>query len=234
MSIRDDLEFRLAKLLSRDLRGELKRLLEYLGDPPNLSKVPDSYWKTDWKMIAKNVEPVLVEFFIQQALDAWNGIGAAVELSAANSEAVEWARQYGDEIIIRLYGEHHNRTSELIAQAYTNGWTTKQLTREIEINNSCSSDIAETIAATEMTRAQVEGEKAMERRYFEMFGEHLVPIWLTANDEERCDFCAPRENEPIIDGIYPPAHPRCRCNLSHLPESSLSPKQREKWINRPQ
>lgn len=232
MSTRVDLEFRLAKLLSSESRVELKKLLDYLGDPPNLSKVPDSYWETDWKLIAKHVEPVLVEFFIQQAHDALDGNGVAVDLSGVNIDAVEWARQYGDEIIVRVYGEAYKGTSVLIAQAYLNGWTTSQLTKLIETSYSCSHDIAETIATTELTRAQVEGEKASERWYFETYGSHLVPIWKTANDERVCPICSPRNEQPIIDDFYPPAHPQCRCGLSHLPENRLTPAQLAKWNER--
>lgn len=234
MSTRDDLEFQLAKLLSRELHGELKKLLDYFGDPPNLSKVPNSYWETDWKLIAKQVEPALVEFFIQQAHDALDGIGVSVDLPAGNTDAAEWARQYGDEIIVRVYGEAYKGASELIAQAYLNGWTTRELTKKIETNYSCSHEIGETIATTELTRAQVEGEKAMARRYFEMFGSSLVPIWKTVTDEHVCLVCGPRNELPIIDDFYLPAHPRCRCRLSFLPEPNLIPEQLKKWNNRPQ
>lgn len=152
---------------------------------------------------------------------------------STQSDIINWARQYDDEIIIRVYGEVYKGASELIAQAYLNGWTTKQLTRAIEINYSCSHDIAETIAVTELTRAHTGGEKIFEQRYFEMFGEHLVPIWKTCNDEHVCDFCRPRREQPITDDIYPPAHPGCRCSLSYKPESYLTPEQQEKWNNRP-
>ena len=150
-----------------------------------------------------------------------------------NIDAINWARQYGDEIIIRVYGEHYKGASVLIAQAYLKGWTYPELVKAIESNYSCPPDIAKTIASTEMTRAHTNAELMMEQRYFEMFGEHLVPIWKTCNDEHVCDFCRPRREQPITDDIYPPAHPGCRCMLSYISEGYLTPEQQEKWNNRP-
>ena len=64
---RTEIERKLARVLSRDLRGELDKLMGYLGDPPDLSRVPAEYWNNGWRGIQKDVEPILVATFIQQA-----------------------------------------------------------------------------------------------------------------------------------------------------------------------
>lgn len=227
---RRDLEHKLARVISKDLRAELKKLLDYLGDPPNLLNVPDSYWKAGWKLISKHVEPILVEYFIQQAMDALDGVGVTIDLAIVNTDAIEWAANNSDKWLQEAFGRTYEGVSTLVPKAYEEGWTTRELAKALE--RYYSPVRAEMIAVTELTRAQVEGEKAMERRYFEMFGEHLVPIWKTANDEKVCTVCGPRNEQPIIDDFYPPAHPRCRCRLSHLPEGNLTPIQEVTWQSR--
>ena len=66
---RAEIERKLARVLSKDLRGELDKLMGYLGDPPDLSRVPAEYWNNGWRGIQKDVEPILVAAFIQQAED---------------------------------------------------------------------------------------------------------------------------------------------------------------------
>ena len=50
---RYEIERKLARVLSRDLRVELDKLLNYLGDPPNLANVPPAYWNDGWRDIQK-------------------------------------------------------------------------------------------------------------------------------------------------------------------------------------
>ncbi|NLE26860.1 MAG: hypothetical protein GX625_16270, partial [Clostridiaceae bacterium] len=61
---RDEIERKLARVLSKDLRVELDKLLNYLGDPPNLANVPAEYWQAGWKDIQKDVEPVLLDVYL--------------------------------------------------------------------------------------------------------------------------------------------------------------------------
>lgn len=229
---RFDLEFRLAKVLSKDLRDELKKLLDYLGDPPNLLNVPEEYWRTGWKLIAKHVEPILVEYFIDQALGALDGVGVSMDLAVINTDAIQWAENNSEKWLQQAFGKTYEGVSVLVPKAYAEGWTTKELAKALE--QYYSPVRAEMIAITELTRAQVEGEKAAERWYFETFGSHLVPIWQTANDERVCTICGgteadPRNKRPVTDDLFPPAHPRCRCRISFIPENRLTPKQRAAW-----
>ena len=75
------------------------------------------------------------------------------------------------------------------------------------------------IARTEVTRAAVEGERALVKETNDIVSQHgidpMVPIWQTRNDEIVCPICGPKHNKEIKDGEYPPAHPRCRCWVTH-------------------
>lgn len=227
---RRDLERKLARVLSKDLREELKKLLDYLGDPPDLSRVPNEYWRTGWKLIAKHVEPILVEYFVEVALEAMNVAQVTIDLAVVSTGAVEWARNNSEKWLQEAFGKTYEGVGELISQSYERGWTYQELVKALE--RYYSPVRAEMIAVTEMTRAATMAELEVEKRIFEMTGKHRVPIWFTANDEHMCDYCEPRNNKPIIDGEYPPAHPRCRCRLAHRSEGLLNPEQRAIWQSR--
>lgn len=227
---RKELERKLARVLSKDLQAELKKLLDYLGDPPNLLNVPDLYWQTGWKLIAKHVEPLLVDYFIQVALEAMNEVSITIDLAVVNTGAIEWARNNSEKWLQDAFGKTYEGVGELIPRAFEEGWTKQDLVRALE--RYYSPIRAEMIAVTEMTRAATQAELEIEKRLSEITGKHRVPIWLTANDDRRCLECKERHGKPIIDGTYPPLHPRCRCMLAFRSEGLLTPKQKEIWQSR--
>jgi ribosomal protein S2 len=75
---------------------------------------------------------------------------------------------------------------------------------------------AEIIAITEVTRAAVEGERAMVAEVAKQ-GIQMVAVWNTNNDEIVCPICAPLNQKKQGEAwtFPPPAHPRCRCWLNH-------------------
>jgi SPP1 gp7 family putative phage head morphogenesis protein len=85
---------------------------------------------------------------------------------------------------------------------------------------------AETIARTEVIRAQSEGRRLQwERQVSEgrLQGDEWEQEWLTARDERTCPICAPMHGQRTpIGGMFesgvgpvlsPPVHPNCRCTV---------------------
>ena len=210
---RTEIERKLARVLSRDLRGELDKLMGYLGDPPDLSRVPAEYWNNGWRGIQKDVEPILVATFIQQAEAAMNTVGVGVDWALVNTHAVSWARDHSAEVLKQLFNRTYEGVSTLVPEAYRQGWTMREL--EIALERYHSPVRAELIAITETTRAAVEGERAYVDQLQKETGAGMVPIWMTANDDRVCPICGPRNEKPITDGKLPPAHPRCRCGVGY-------------------
>ena len=218
---RYEIERKLARVLSKDLRVELDKLLNYLGDPPNLANVPPEYWQGGWKDIQKDVEPVLVDALLQQADDAMIRIGIGVDFDNVNRAAVNWARQHSEEVMQQIWLRTHEYTldvlsrysgvGEVIAQGYEEGLTIREISERLE--RMFSPVRAERIAVTETTRAVVEGERAYVAELERETGQRMIPIWMTANDELVCPICAPKNEKPITNGDYPPAHPNCRCGV---------------------
>ena len=208
---REEIERKLARVLSRDLRAELGKLLDYLGDPPNLSNVPYEYWQNGWRSIQKDVEPILVDTFLQQAEAAMRNVGIGVDWAVTNTTASNWARQHGESVLKDLFNKTYEGVNATVPKFFEEGWTINDLSKALERWHSPVR--AEMIAVTETTRAAVEGESALMEQLEKESGVHMIPIWLTDNDEHVCEICEPRNGQPITDGIRPPAHPRCRCMI---------------------
>ena len=206
---RDEIERRLARVVSKDLRGELEKLLAYLGDPPNLNNIPHDYWQNGWRSIQKDVEPVLLDVYLQQADDLMAGIGIGVEWDMINTTASNWARTHTESLLKELFDKRYDHLNTTVPRFYEEGWNLGQLRAELE--RWYNPRRAEMIAITETTRAAVEGERALSEQLEKESGIKLIPVWQTANDERVCPLCGPKHDKEITDNFYPPAHPNCRC-----------------------
>ena len=206
---RDELERRLARVLGRDLRKELNTLMGYLGDPPNMVNIPHDYWQNGWRDIQKDVEPILLDIFLQQAEGLMVEVGIGVDWDMINTNASSWSRNHTEGMLEDLFDKRYEHLNETIPRFYEEGWNLGQLQTDLE--KWYSPVRAEMIAVTETTRAAVEGERAYAAQMEKEFGVAMVGTWHTANDERVCPICSPKHNQVITDGEYPPAHPRCRC-----------------------
>lgn len=210
---RSDLERKLARVVGRDLRLELRKLLNYLGDPPQLENVPRDYWQNGWRDIQRDVEPVLLDIYLSQAEAMMNDVGIGVEWDMINSNASQWAKQNTKQMLMDLFGKRYAHLNEVIPRFYNEGWNLGQLQADLE--KWYSPVRAEMIAVTETTRAAVEGERAMVAELEKTTGRRMVPVWMTNKDERVCPICGPKHGKEITDGRFPPAHPRCRCWTNH-------------------
>lgn len=210
---RSEIERKLARVIAKDLRGELDKLMGYLGDPPDLSRVPAEYWNNGWRGIQKDVEPILVATFIQQAEAAMNTMGVGVDWAVVNTTAANWARNHSAEVLQQLFNRTYEGVSATVPQYFEQGWGIRELRTALERWHSPLR--AGMIAVTETTRAAVEGERAYVDQLQKETGAGMVPIWMTANDDRVCPICGPRDEKPITNGKYPPAHPRCRCGVGY-------------------
>lgn len=210
---RSELERKLARVVGRDLRLELRKLLNYLGDPPRLENVPRDYWQNGWRDIQKDVEPVLLETYLSQAEAMMNEVNIGVEWDTINTNASQWAKQNTEKTLMDLFDKRYNHLNEVIPRFYNEGWNLGQLQADLE--RWYSPVRAEMIAVTETTRAAVEGERAMVAELEKTTGRRMVPVWMTSRDERVCPICGPKHGKEITDGKFPPAHPRCRCWTNH-------------------
>jgi hypothetical protein len=131
-----------------------------------------------------------------------------VEWGLVNQAAADWARQYTFTLVKELTETSRATLQKLIPSYFEQGWTQGQL--RDQLSSTFGVTRAEMIARTEVTRAASEAEQAT-ARLLEAQGIRMRPVWQTRNDEIVCPLCGPKHNKEIEDGMYPPAHPRCRC-----------------------
>ena len=222
---RDDLERRLARLLSRFLSAYGGRLLEKLGEPPNLSNIPFDFWDNEGKELAKILGPFGQDIFLEMAQDLMASQPVGVEWALVNEAAIRWIKDYSFDMV----GKINEHTRSALDRALTNYFEQGQTIGELQqsVSPLFGPTRAEAIAVTEISRAANWGEFATVGE-LRKEGINLIANWETSDDEVVCPICRPLDGRKAdsydADGhptwVHPnsgkeysldPAHPRCRC-----------------------
>jgi len=211
---RDELERQLARTLGKLQRSQMARLLEYMGDPPSLERVPAEFWDEIGGELADALRPFLGTIYTDAAQRLIESGPVGVEWTLVNTRAAEWARQYTFDLVKGVNDHTRAALQDAVSGYYESGQTIGEL--EEQISGLFGPVRAEMIAVTEVTRASVQGERAIANE-LRNEGIDMIPVWQTNNDEivQECPICWPRHNQPITDDFFPPGHPRCRCWVTH-------------------
>jgi hypothetical protein len=211
---RDELERRLARLISREQRDELRQLMDLLGDPPQLDNVPETFWLNGGKQLRGVVVPVFQDIYLQQAQTLLQQFSVGVDWALINQGAVDWSSRYAFDLVTGITDRTRQGLQQAVGAYYRDALTIGDL--EGLISPYYGPVRAEMIAVTEVTRAATEGEREVVRQIQADNGAIImVPIWQTNADDLVCAICGPRHDKEITDDFYPPAHPRCRCWTNH-------------------
>lgn len=211
---RMDWEGDLARELGKIERAHLGRLLEELGDPPDINNVPASFWTETGEelqaALSRNFQGIYTAA-AQQILDA-QPIG--VDWGIVNQNAINWARRYSFDLVQGITETTRRAVSDAVAAFFEQQQTIGDLRAALsELYGPVRADL---IASTEVTRAAVQGELSVVNELASQ-GVEMVAIWRTSEDELVCPLCGPLADKEEGDGWNepPPRHPRCRCWLSH-------------------
>lgn len=212
---RDELESKLARIVGKEMRSQLTRLMEYLGDPPKLENVPETFWQDGGKQLRGVVQPFFEQVFLDQAEGLMKDIGIGVDWTLVNQAAINWASSYTFDLVTGI-----DKTSQELLRKSVSDYFGSQMTigdLERRLTGTFGPVRAEMIAVTEVTRASVQGELALVAEIEKNNNVKMIPIWNTNNDELVCPVCGPINGKQQGDGwhVPPPAHPRCRCWLNH-------------------
>lgn len=216
LSNRPEWERKLARAIARCNQEALRQLLEYLGDPPDLLRVPIGFWDGAGAELLMAIRPIMEEIFLYQAEMMLTTVPIGVDWALVNAAAARWVREYGGLLIKEITDTSRRSVRDAVGDFFEDQLTMGELRGRLE--RIFGPVRAETIAATEVTRAAVEGERESVRE-LEKHGVEFVEIWQTENDEMVCPICGPRHGKKEGDGWTtedgPPAHPRCRCWTNH-------------------
>lgn len=207
---RDKYEAEMAGKVGRAMSSQKKRLLVLLGDPPE-GNIPASFWEDVAKELSV-ISGIAINVYMDAAEALVEEVGIGVDWGLINEGAVQWAQQYVYELVKGITETSRKATQAAVSNYFQSGQTMGELTDVLA--RIYGPVRAEAIAVTEVTRAATQGELAIDAALKEI-GVQMVPVWQTNNDELVCPICGPRHNKEIKDDFYPPAHPRCRCWVTH-------------------
>lgn len=224
-------EKELARIVARALGEQRKKVLELLGDPPNLDNLTKEAQEELSKILRASLGPQLQAIFLQQAQQMLEEQAIGVDWALVNQAAADWAGQYTFALVKDIDEKSRALLQQAVSTYYRDGQTLGQL--EAALAQTYSSPVrAEMIATTETTRAAVQGEASVAAELADL-GIAMVEIWVTENDAivRKCPICWPahkkRRDESIDAEFYggrswgevhpdgPPGHPRCRCWTIH-------------------
>lgn len=213
---KDAAEARIARLLRARLNGQMDDVMKQLGDPPRIENLPYDFWETQTGRMVADLRPELTRLAAQMAEDEIEA-GVGISWDVVNEGAADWAARYTFGLISDVNETTLRVLRKGVERYYQeSGRTMGDLTKELE--PWFGRTRAERIAVTEVTRAAAEGERIVERTARDA-GIRLVAIWHTNRDELVCNICGPNDGkaQPEWVGVedIPPAHPNCRCWVTH-------------------
>lgn len=210
---KDAYEAQLYRLLRARLNGQLDEVLAVLGDPPDLNKLTDEFWRTREGELLADLRPRIERMALEAIASAGLAVPVLWDEVVIAREAAEWASRYSYELVRELTDNSREWLRRKVPQFIeTPGMTTGQLRQELA--PAFGERRAQSIAVTETTRAYAQGGR-MVQEALRRGGVEMERIWNTSGDERVCDICGPLDGVPERDwGLHsdgPPAHPNCRC-----------------------
>ena len=215
---RSDKEAAYARLMAKLLKAYGGRLLEKLGDPPDLANLPADFWDEEAKTLVQALSPFGEKVYLDAAKELMKQAAIEADWDVINENAVNWSKDYTFDLVRGINETTLTATQRAISDYFEQGMTIGDL--EEQLSPMFGPVRAEMIAVTEVTRAASQGEQAVAKEVAKA-GIDMTPIWQTNNDELVCELCGPKHDKTITDGMFPPEHPRCRCWVNYeLPKVS--------------
>lgn len=207
---RGEFERKLARSLGRINQQASERVIEALGDPPNMANLSTAFWDEIGKELQGVLQPTLEQVFKESAQQMLTSQPIGVEWSLVNERAARWAREYSFELVRGMNERSRAALQEQVAGFFEDKRTLGDL--RDSISSLFGPVRSEMIAVTETTRAAVQGEIGFAQE-LQKLGLRTVQVWQTNNDDITCPLCGPLNQKRQGDGWAepPPAHPRCRC-----------------------
>ena len=210
LDARDVAEAKLARLLSRELARQAKKLKPLVADG---STPPEKFWE---EMNAALHDALMSPLQAIAMLGYKDLIAEAPKVKAVTSDAIrDWLMSYGFDLIKDITDASRDGVEDAIA-TYLEGGTTLQETIDA-LGQWFDANRALRIAITETTRAYDQGDQIATQELRDA-GFEVRDIWNTRNDDLVDEDCAEREGLESKDwstSERPPLHVNCRCTVGH-------------------
>ena len=225
---REQFEQQLAGALARLGVRHRNLVLANVGSPPRFENIPNSVWEIIGKEDGEALRRFLGDVFEQAGL----GVIARpnvpfIDDAAIVSRASQFLERYtftGPGSITTPMLDTTRTTVRRVLQSFFNEPDVNMGELRQRLTPIFGPARAEMVASTEVTRAIYEGERAAVQAVADEHG--IMPKrarWITDNDDLVCPICGPLHRKPntnddVLDptwnGLKPPAHPRCRCEVA--------------------
>lgn len=217
LSGRMDWEGIVGKEAAKLLRAQMGQLLEILGDPPDITNVPMTFWEEQGVEMQAAMSRHFRDIYIESAEQILAAQPIGVDWGLINQEAITWAEGYSFELVQGINETSRRVLADAVGAFFEEGQTIGDL--RAALSQAFGPVRAEMIASTEVTRSAVQGERAFIAE-LERMGVRMQRFWVTSQDERVCPICSPLHEVPFAEwsGQFPegpPAHPRCRCSEGH-------------------
>jgi SPP1 gp7 family putative phage head morphogenesis protein len=211
---KDAYEARLLKLLKARLNRQLQEVLDLLGDPPDVTRIPPEWWDTQTGQMIADLRPQMEAMARDAMLGYAAEVGVGVEWGVIAEEAAAWAERYAGELIRGITDTTRKVVGRKVAEFIrTPGRTIGDL--KADLAPHFGETRAQMIAVTETTTAYAQGTLFYQRALADA-GVRMVRVWHTSRDEKVCPVCGPLDGktEDVWAAQFPggpKAHPNCRC-----------------------
>jgi len=225
---RTEREQKLASLLRRAIGRNRARLLESLGDPPDVANVPDYLWSDIEAKIQADIERALVIVYLLGMAEMSHTFGHKPDAETAGERAADYASRRAADLAGDMTGTLRDQVTtatDRAAEMLESGYTSRQALGEVNRRiREIAQNQANAAGVTETTSANSAGEVEYKRQYEAETGISLLATWRTERDGKVCQVCRGLEGateEEFGDDFPegPPAHHGCRCYLDWMRES---------------
>lgn len=214
---RDGKEKRFARALMRIFSKYKNMFLAEIAGKKRRD-LPAGFWIGLSQEEKSVIGPFIGDIFGEQATSLAESIAIGFDWSLVNEQASSWAQRHTFDLVKGIDDTTRKDLRQAISQFFDQQMTRGNLEKLVASGRGAFSPVRSSlISVTEVTRAASAGEERMVRELREEYGIEMVPIWQTRNDELVCPICGPRHGKKQGDGWIepPPAHPNCRCFLTH-------------------
>jgi hypothetical protein len=226
---RTDFEERFAARMSRLSSRHRRELQHLLGVPPDISRVPDSFWERVQRETEEEAAALMLLIMLASSRVTLSSIpeSSRIDVDRAADRIVSQAAEASARRAAVLAESYTERSREMLGLAGQR-WADAEpgAITGAEIAEDTTSIFgparSESVAITETTQAaSIGGELAIEATVGKSDGD----TWFTAQDNRVCPICGPlhgasRERWSRFFPSGPPAHPRCRCWIQYAIEAA--------------
>lgn len=221
------------------LAGALKEALAATADIGKAASEAETIARAlrlaGFDVLAEQLAEIFIELLKDSGKQALVQIGADTEamLQVVNDKAVEWAKKHAAELVgkrwvggelidnpnaaYRIDEVTRDSVRRVVSESVEGGWSNSRLAEALRESYAFSAERAMTIARTETTFADVQGNMIAYAESGVVKGKR----WIVGDQEKLCDECQQNNEQgeiPFGDlfasgQAAPPAHPNCRCDV---------------------